>query len=199
MSGKSFWYYRELKIDCWTSHIYYAKKIINTFVCGEVRILVEKWNVCEGHIFPRPLLQTCRLETTSLWLNTRLFVNKNFSNSHCFIEINVNFCLLWAHRILTSIILHIRGLTVNTKSVMHLVFMFQLILFFAFWGAEKHVYHIVPFRSTRYVLKSFRCSEVSNRVRIWNKIKNNIYVRTKLLLCQLEILICINNEHVRFH
>ena len=64
--------------------IYYAKKILNTFVCVEVRILVEKWNVYEGNIFPSSLLQTCRLETTSLFLNTRLLVNKIFSNSYYF-------------------------------------------------------------------------------------------------------------------
>jgi hypothetical protein len=32
----------------------------------EVRIVVEKWNVYEGQISARPLLQTCKLETTSL-------------------------------------------------------------------------------------------------------------------------------------
>jgi len=58
--GKSFWLYRELKLIVGHRDIYYAKKILNTFVCVEVRILVEKWNVYEGHIFPRPLLQTCR-------------------------------------------------------------------------------------------------------------------------------------------
>ena len=46
--------------------LYYAKKILKAFVCVEVRILVEKGNVYEGKIFPRSLLQTCRLETTSL-------------------------------------------------------------------------------------------------------------------------------------
>ena len=74
--GKSFLHYRELKIDCWALKIYYAKKILNPFVCVEVRILVEKGNVYEGHIFPRSLLQTCRLETSSLSLHTRLIVNK---------------------------------------------------------------------------------------------------------------------------
>ena len=64
--------------------IYYAKKILNSFECVEVRILVEKWNIHEAHIFPRPLLQTCRLETTSLCLNTRLRVNKKFQNSPYF-------------------------------------------------------------------------------------------------------------------
>jgi hypothetical protein len=42
----------------------------------EVRIILEKWNVYEGHIFPRPILETCRMETTSLCLNSRLLVNK---------------------------------------------------------------------------------------------------------------------------
>jgi len=82
--GKSFWYYRELKIDCLTSRHILCEKKLNPIVCVEFRILVEKWNVYEGHIFPRPLLQTCRLETTSLCLNTRVLVNKKFPNSHYF-------------------------------------------------------------------------------------------------------------------
>ena len=88
--------------------IYYAKQILNTFVCVEVRILVEKWNVYEGHIFPRPLLQTRRLETTSLCLNTRLFVNNYFRIIIIFIEINVNVCLLCSHHVMTRLILHTR-------------------------------------------------------------------------------------------
>jgi len=32
--------------------IYYAKKILNSFICVEVRILVGKWNIYEAHIFP---------------------------------------------------------------------------------------------------------------------------------------------------
>jgi len=46
---------------------YYAKKILNSFACVEVRILVDKWNVY-GQIFPRPLPKPCSLETTSLWI-----------------------------------------------------------------------------------------------------------------------------------
>jgi len=83
--GKSFWNYRGLNIDCWTTrYIYIAKKILNTFLWVEFRILVGKWNVYEGHIFPKPLIQTCRFETTTLCLNTRLFVNKKFPYSHYF-------------------------------------------------------------------------------------------------------------------
>ena len=40
--GMSFSHYRELKIDCWTSRDILCEKILNTSVCVEVRILVEK-------------------------------------------------------------------------------------------------------------------------------------------------------------
>jgi len=69
--GMSFWHYRVLKIYCWPSRHIFCEKILNTFVCVEGRILVEKWNEYESHIFQRLLLQTCGLETTSLCLNTR--------------------------------------------------------------------------------------------------------------------------------
>ena len=82
--GKSFWHYRELKIECWIRVIYNAEKILNSFICVEVRTLVEKWNIYQGRIFPRQLQQTCRFEATSLCLNTRLLVNKKFPNSHYF-------------------------------------------------------------------------------------------------------------------
>ena len=84
----------------------------------------------EAHIFPRPLLRTCRLETTFLCLNSRLRVNKNFSNSHYFYEININVCLLCSRPVMTSIILIFEDLTVNKNSVTLLVFMFKLILFY---------------------------------------------------------------------
>jgi len=96
------------KLNVWHRGICYAKKILNAFVCVEVTILVEKWNVYEGHIFPRPLLQTCWLETTSLCVNTRLLVNKNFQILIIFIEINVNVCLLCPNHVMTSIILNAR-------------------------------------------------------------------------------------------
>jgi len=44
----------------------------------------------DAHILPRQLHQTCRLETNSLCLNTRLRVNKYFKIHINFIEINVN-------------------------------------------------------------------------------------------------------------
>ena len=70
--------------------------------------------------------------------------------------------------------------------------MLQQIFFFEFWGAEMHVFHIVPFCPTRYVLTSVRCLEFSSRVRNWNKVKNIIYVKSKLLLSQMDLPIFIN-------
>ena len=93
--------------------IYYEKKILNSFVCVEDKILVQKCNVYEVHIFPRPLLQTCRLQTTFFCLITRLFVNNNFQIPIISIEINVKVCLLCDHHVTEGIILHIEDLTVN--------------------------------------------------------------------------------------
>ena len=106
--GKSFWHYREQKNDCLTSRRILCEKILKTLVCVELRILVGKLNIYEGHIFPRPLLKTCRLETTFLFLNTRLLFKNKFQIFIIFIEINVNVFLLYAHHVMTSIKLHTR-------------------------------------------------------------------------------------------
>jgi len=76
-------------------------------------------------------------------------------------------------------------------SFIHLVYMFKLLFFFRMLRAEKHFFHIAPFRPTRYVLKSFRYYEVRNRVRNWNNVKSIILVGSKLQLCRLEIPIFI--------
>ena len=106
--GKSFWHYRDLKSECWTSRLLLCKKILHFFICVEVRFLFKKCNMYEAHIFPRPLQQTCRLETTPLCSNTRLRVKKNFKIHINFTVINVNVCLLCAHHVMISIILHTR-------------------------------------------------------------------------------------------
>jgi len=85
----------------------------------------------------------------------------------------------------------LEDVTVNKSLLRAWFFCFSWFSYFAFWGAEKRVFHIVPFSPTRYVLKSFRCLEVSNRVTNWNKVKNNIYLRSKLQLCQFELPILI--------
>ena len=144
MLCKSFWHYRDLKSECWTSRHILCKKILNFFLFVEVRILCKKWNMYEAHIFPRPFKQTCRLETIPLCLNTRLRVKKNFKIHINFIEINVNDCLLCSHRVMTSIILH-TWRPVNKKSLTHLVFV----------SAVFHFSHFEKLKSTFFTSLHF--------------------------------------------
>ena len=126
-------------------------------------------------------------------LNTRLLLNQKFQILIIFIEIKENVCLLYAHHVMTSIILHIRRPNCQWKFCYALGFYVSAdYSFFSFSWAEKQVFHIVPFRPTMYVLKILKCLEVSNRVRKWNKVKNNIYVWSKFQLCQFELPIYIN-------
>ena len=75
--GKSFWHYRDLKSECWSSRHILCKKILKNSYIWWLEFRVKKWNMYEAYIFPRPLHQTCRLETTFfLFLNTRLRVKK---------------------------------------------------------------------------------------------------------------------------
>ena len=144
----------------------------------------------EAHIFPRPLQQTCSLETTPLCLNIRLSVNNSIKIQINFIGINVKVCLLCAPHIMKSIILHTRRPNCQIKSLLRTWFLcFVWLSFFAFWEAEKHDIHITPFRPTSYILMRLKWLEVSNRERNWNKIKNFIFVESKLELCQLEMVI----------
>ena len=101
-------------------------------MCGG-KYSCKNWNVYEVHIFSRPLLQTCRLETTSFCLNTRLLLKKYFQILIIFIEINVNVCLLCAHHVMTSIILHTRRQNCQYNVCYGVGFMFQLI----FWHFEE--------------------------------------------------------------
>ena len=71
----------------------------------------------EAHIFPRPLQQTCRLETTP-FVKYPVTCKKNFKIHINFIEINVNVYLLCAHHVMTSIILRTQR-PVNKKSATH--------------------------------------------------------------------------------
>ena len=112
-----------------------------------LEFFVKKWNMYEAHNFSRPLQQICSLETTPLCLNTRIRVNKNFKIHINFIEINVNVCLLFAHRVMTSIFLHTRRPDCQSKSVTHLVFMFQLTLNFRIlrsWKARFSHHSVSP-------------------------------------------------------
>ena len=152
--------------------IYYAKKGIKFFVCVEVRFLVEKWIIYEAHIFRKSLVRTCRLETNSLCLITRLRVNKNFYNLIIFIEINLNVWYLCAHPVMTSITFILEDLTVNKNSVTHLVSMFQMISFFRILRSWKARISHRSFSPHIHVLKSLKCLEISDLVRNWKKPKN---------------------------
>ena len=63
---------------------------------------------------------------------------------------------------------------------------------FAFWGAEKHVFHILPCRFSCYVLKSIGCLGVRNRLTQWNEGKNLIIVwsKFKIFKFQLQVFFC---------
>ena len=90
---------------------------------------------------------------------------------------------------MTSIIFHTWRHNSNKHQLRTLFLFFSWCSFFAFWGAENHVFHIAPFRSTRYVLKSFRFMDVSNRVSKWNEVKSFIFVGSILQIYQLVIRI----------
>ena len=66
-----------------------------------------------------------------------------------FFKINVNVWLLRALDLMTSKSFILEDLTVNKMSVIYFVLCISWINFFAFWGAEKQVFHFSPFRPTR--------------------------------------------------
>ena len=51
--SKSFGHYRDLKSECWTSGHILCKKILNFFICLEVRILCKKSEICMKLTFSR--------------------------------------------------------------------------------------------------------------------------------------------------
>jgi hypothetical protein len=144
MFRKSVWHNRDLKSECWISRHIIIKKILNFFIVWRLEFFVEKWNMYEAHIFPRPFQLKCRMETTPLCFNTRICVNKKFKIHINIIEINVNVCLLCAPNVMSSIILHTRR-PVNKKSVTHLVFIFRLTFIFRIlrsWKARFSIHSL---------------------------------------------------------
>ena len=173
------------KLNAGHREIYYVKEILDIFIIVEVRILVVKRNMYEAHIFPRPLLQTSRLETTSLFLNTLLLVKKNFQILFFILKLMHKFAFMCSPRNDKYNPSYSKN-KLSIKSLLRTWFLcFSRFYFFHIWGAEKHVFHITPFCPTRYVLR-LKWFEVSNLVRNRNKVKNFIFVESKLELCQLE-------------
>jgi hypothetical protein len=171
------------KLIVWPRDIYYAKKILNTFVCVEFRILVEKWNVYEVHIFPRPLLKTCRLVTTSLCLNTRLILNKNFKILIIFIENNINVCLLFDHHERKGII------SKETLVLMCMARNFDNIESWKLIVWHRDIYN------AKKILKTFVCVVVRILVEKWN-VYGHIFPRPLLQHIQIfeTTSLCLNTR-----
>ena len=94
---------------------------------------------------------------------------------------------------MTSIILHTLRPNCQWKVCYALGFYVAADFLFSHFEELKSTFITsFPFRPTRYVLKSFRCLEVSNFVRNWNKVININYVSLNILLFQLEIPIFLN-------
>ena len=66
--GKSFWHYRELKSECWASGHILCKKILNIFICVEVRILCKKVKYVWSSYFPEAI--TTKMQ---IWIDTFVF------------------------------------------------------------------------------------------------------------------------------
>ena len=137
MLCKSFWHYRDLKSECWTSRIILWKKILNFFVCVEVRILCKKVKYVWSSYFPEAI-------TTNMLIGNDYFVfkypvrrKKNFNNHINFIEINANVCLLCARHVMTSIILHTRRPNCHWKVCYALGFKFHLTFIFSILRSWK--------------------------------------------------------------
>ena len=67
--GKSFWHYRDLKSECSTSRHILCKKILNFFICVEVRILCKKLKYVWSSHFPQAI-------TTNMQIGIDSFVFK---------------------------------------------------------------------------------------------------------------------------
>ena len=145
-AGVCFWHFRELKSDCCTSRHLFCEKIFNFFKCVEVRILVEKCNIYEAHIFPRSLVNTCWLETTSLWLNTPLSVNKKFSYSQYFYWNLGNLLTFMSSPHNDKYNLSYSRTQHSRKRQLRTWFLcVSWCSFFAFWGAENNFFTLLQF------------------------------------------------------
>ena len=67
--GKTFWHYRDLKSECWTSRHILCKKILNFFICVEVRILCKELKYAWSSHFPEAI-------TTNMLIGIDSFVFK---------------------------------------------------------------------------------------------------------------------------
>ena len=116
---------------------------------------------------------------------------ENFEILNIYIEIKVTVWILCAHSLITSIYFHTQDLTLKKTSVRTWFFYFSLYSLFAFWGADKHVFHIAPFRSTSYEINIFWILGVSYHVSNWKNGKNLIFEEPIVQMYQFAIPISI--------
>ena len=156
--------------------------------CLEVSNLVSNWNKRKKPHFHGVDTSIMQIWNTGIHLQIYFYL-LYFPIIH--IEIWVNVWLLFAHPLMTSIIFHIRGPDTQENVRYILDFMFRLMFIFRVLRSWNHVFHFLPIRSRSYVLKSFGCLYVSNRVSIWKKRKNLFDVKSILQICQLEIPVIV--------
>ena len=65
MFGKSFLHYWDLKSECWTSRHILFKKILNFFICVEVRILCKKVKYVWSSHFPEAITTNMQIGNDS--------------------------------------------------------------------------------------------------------------------------------------
>jgi len=106
--GKSFWHYRDLKSECWTSRHILCNKILNFFKCMEVRIHSKKLKYVWSSQFPEAITTNMQIENDSFVFKYPVTCKNNFKILINIIEINVNVFLVCAHHVMTSIIIHTR-------------------------------------------------------------------------------------------
>jgi len=70
-------------------------------------------------------------------------------------EINVTVLLLFVHPLMTSVVIHTRRPNSIKRQLRTCFLWFCWCCFFAFWGAEKHFFHICTFRPTIYAYHRF--------------------------------------------
>jgi len=98
--------------------------------------------------FPEAITTNMKIGNAFIVFKCPAICKQSFQIFIIFIEINVNVCLLGAHPVIKSIILHTRSLNSQKMSVTHLVFMFLLIFFFSHFKELKSTFltsfHFAP-------------------------------------------------------
>jgi hypothetical protein len=76
---KSFWHYRDLKSECCTSRHILCKKILNFFICVEVRILCKKLKYVWSSHFPEAITTNMQIGYDSFVFQYPVTCNQKIS------------------------------------------------------------------------------------------------------------------------